>query len=493
MAFIANTNQLVTGLTPTMYGLGSGEDLIRDLDADVISLNEDSRAEGVGDTILVPGDPIWTGNSSCEYVQIATDQNGWIAVLEKQSVANTANLHILDTDGTSRANVRLPSSTTSNYGTKNTLGIAQGRVVVGDPYGNGQTGRFHVYDYDGTLLYTKDPTSTQGGTYGSAQFGASVAIGNNRILVGIPLFYAGAYLRGAFALYDYAGNIIDEVKTFALSPGTNQTWNVASTLGNQNNFHAIGNGRIAYSHGQLIYTGPSSPLYSTLVATDVDVMDLDLFPGSYGPYTSWLPFISERYWHRFNDEDIQDYTSAIYGIRYGSVGCGVMALSNKVGDTYIIDLRTNQALGVIQHLDYNSDPISTDMPTSVRYGRIAIGCPEENNYYITSTYTNAGAVYVHDITSDGTQWEAGFNDPQGPTRRGARVLYKFVHPDLDSSYTATASSTQDRKFGDGVAMGNGYVVMSCRPGISGSTEVFCESISTAMTPYDLIDQQSYGH
>lgn len=415
MALIANTNQAFAYGVPTLYGKGSGNDLY-------------------SESYTAVGSPVFTGNNTCREVRVATDF-GLVGILEKQNDADVANVHIIETDGTSVQNFRVPSTSTSLIGTFDfTFGMSNGRMIIADPYYNGQTGRVLVYDYGGTLLHTL--TLQTASQYGSEQYGGNAAIGCGRIVVGSPLWSTGGGFPGLYEVWDYDGNYINN-----LQPPFSSVTTSLRAYGSTSSRVAIGCGKIAFV--------ASSDGTSAL--NIIRICDLNLNP--------------------LYDIDPSTLTNFGNGIIDNiAVGCGLIAVIDSP-DCAIYDLDTGQLVTRFE------DNTVLGPEVALRFGRLVIG----TRNYDDRSQTDSGAVFVLDVDSD----------------RNLRndMVNNALPQNIPYKYFLLNSPVFDANLGNGVAIGYDYVVIASNDGDSDGApaKVYVEEISTGITPYDILEQQSYGY
>lgn len=447
MALIANSTQAFVGSYPALYQIGSGLDQYSG-DGTVGDV-EISTIEGrsTGTIYKDASTAIFTGNTTCGNVSIDTEF-GLIGIVESQTTANTANLHLVTTSGDELLNFRIPASTTSTFGGQGTFAMGNGRMVIGDRGHNSTNGRALVYDYEGNLLHTLT-LQTASGLSSGWEYGVQVAIGCGRIVIGAPSWYTGGNQTGIYEIWDLDGNYINNLTPPYTPPSFREVY---------------GKGEVKICDGRIIFMvarddGTSFSHGDLLKITDLDGNVI--------------------YNHRI------ETSSQVANSRIAA-GSGIVGVlgSNPGGNTLTFhDLRfgsqnrdntNDEARGAILDIISYSGFFSGHMAGAIGMGRYVASTPSANiNRRIFSSqtdFTQAGAVSIYDLNSRDS---------------GLHPIVTFIAPESDM--------VTNLFLGMDVAIGYDYVAMSTRGVGSTGAKVYCEEIATAITPFDIANQQSYGY
>jgi hypothetical protein len=156
--------------------------------------------------------------------------------------SNSGSAYIFDLNGTQLAKITASDGTASDW-FGYSVAIGNGRIVVGamqDDDNGSNSGSAYIFDLDGTQLAKITASDGAADDY----FGWSVAIGNNRIVVGA---YADDGVKGSAYIFDLDGTQLAKI--------TASDGDAGDRFGNS---VAIGNGRIVVGAVGDDHTGSNS-------------------------------------------------------------------------------------------------------------------------------------------------------------------------------------------------------------------------------------------
>ena len=330
------------------------------------------------------------------------------------------------------------------------VAVGSGRVVVGVPFDDDagtSSGSAYIFDLDGTQIAKITAPSGAGA---SDNFGDSVAVGSDRIVVGAKNADDGPFNGGAAFIFDLDGNIIDTIFDYDYKSN--------ASFGNA---VAVGSGRIVV--GASNHAGPGA-----------------------GDYSAGAVFI-----YRLNTPDSRNQQVTLKASdvsAYDNFGHSVAVGSGRivVGAPYNDDVPTSSGSAYIYDLDGNeitkitaSDAASGDVfgwSVAVGNGRIVVGAQGNDD-----AGGGSGSAYVYDLegnlitkitASDAAAGDAfGRSVAVGNGRivvgadgdsSGAGSAYIF---DLDGTQLAkitAGDAAAGDAFGASVAIGSGKIVIAAR-------------------------------
>ena len=254
-------------------------------------------------------------------------------------IGTTENTKIIASDGAANDQFGL------------SVAAGSGRIVVGAPGkdigSNTNEGSIYIYDLDGNEVVIK--TASDGAN--SDQFGYSVAVGSNKIVVGAPYDFFGSNFGGAY-IFDLDGN---ELKIISRTNSGSGDYFGDSV--------AVGSGRIVVgAYGDDI--GSNSNQGSAYIF-DLDGNELTRITAS--------------------DAAQYDEFGKSVAVGSGRIVVGAYRKNTDQGAAYIFDLNGNQ-LGIITASDGVADD-SFGYSVAVGYGKIIVGT---NN-------SGLGAAYIYDL------------------------------------------------------------------------------------------------
>jgi hypothetical protein len=126
---------------------------------------------------------------------------------------NAGNAHIFDSNGNF---IKTLQSSSPEVGAwfGMSVAVSENRIVVGEPSSNSAQGRAYIFDSNGNIIKTLQSPSPQA----NAWFGYSVSVSGDRILVGEPLT---SIMQGRAHIFDSNGNFI---KTLQAPSPTASAW-----------------------------------------------------------------------------------------------------------------------------------------------------------------------------------------------------------------------------------------------------------------------------
>jgi hypothetical protein len=333
------------------------------------------------------------------------------------------------------------------------VAVGSGRVVVGVPFDDDagtSSGSAYIFDLDGTQIAKITAPSGAGA---SDNFGYSVAVGSDRIVVGAKNADDGPFNGGSAFIFDLDGNIIDTI--FDYDYKSNASFGSAV---------AVGSGRIVV--GAINHQGPNT-----------------------GDYSAGAAFI-----YRLNTPDSRNQSKTIKASdawASDNFGCSVAVGSGRIvvgalnnddvpsssGSAYIFDLDGNELTKITA-----SDAASGDQfgcSVAVGNGRIVVGAQGNDD-----DGGGSGSAYVYDLegnlitkitASDAATGDAfgasvavgsgrivvgaAYNDDNGSSSGSAYIF------DLDGTQLAkitAGDAAAGDEFGAAVAVGSGKIVIAAR-------------------------------
>ena len=301
--------------------------------------------------------------------------------------------YIYDLDGTNVNKITADSATRAGYDNfGRAVDVGCGRIVVGaydsrytSPGGSGNYtggGAVYVFDLDGNQLGIVTASDAE---YND-DFGISVAVGHNKIVVGADNESSIAYASGAAYIYDLDGT--NEIK---LTPPTVASGIVDYPFGPGYDMFgwsvAIGCGRIVVGspHSDVLLPGEST---GSPRAGRVYVYDLD---------GNMITHLNPGFWN--------DWPSSSTSARFGysvAVGDGLIvvgaigAYEGFQGGIYVYDIDGNPLFAANKNTFGVGRNFNDDFGTSVAvgHGRIVVSAPGDDG--IINDNWSPGAVYILD-------------------------------------------------------------------------------------------------
>ena len=358
----------------------------------ITSIGSTSNSE-YGSAVAIGTDKIVVGSRFSEGVGIGS--------------TNAGAVYVYDHDGTNEIKIN-PSDPNAYSYFGRSVAIGTDKIVVGAPQHGGYdplnfgVGRVYIYDHDGTNeIKITDPDNNY-----DMEFGRSVAIQNDRIIIGAPGktymdFQGDPTIFGKVYIYDLSGNQIGVI--------TDPTTNGANEFGNH---VAVGDGKLVIS------SNAEEPGGALLVTGSIRIYDFDgdNLTNPIGPFFADDP----GFFDRFGWSVAVGGNKIVVGAPYNDI---VDADSDQSGAIYILDLDGSNQVQIRP-----SDISSKDnfgYSVAVRHNKIFVGAPSNQN----DPNPNPGAVYVYNL--DGTR---------------------------EIKFTASDGDAND-KFGSAVAIGTDKVVV----------------------------------
>ena len=310
------------------------------------------------------------------------------------------------------------------------VAIGSNKIVVGAPYiGLGQdSGSAYIYDLDGTNQIKITPSDGAAGD----RFGASVAVGNNKIVVGSHQDDDNGNSSGSAYIYDLDGT--NEIKLTPSDGAAGDRFGLSVAVGN--NKIVVG----AASDDNVNGSGAGAVYIYDLDGTNE--IKITAFDGAANDYFGESVAIGNNriVVGATNDDDNGSSTGSAYiydldgnhiaklqstiPVQFGAfgdnvaIGNGRIVVGAQGPNPYIFDLYGNQITQV------SLDSISYIVSCSVNSNRIIIGHSGDNDIQQSS-----GAIYIYDLN-------------------GNRI-------EKIKSYDASSYDL----FGESVAIGNGRIVV----------------------------------
>ena len=316
------------------------------------------------------------------------------------------------------------------------VAVGSDRIVVG-AYNNNVTynnqGSAYIFDLDGNEVDILTASIGQTNQY----FGNSVAVGSGKIVIGSSGFSSN---QGAAYIYDLDGSNENRITAFDGAASDNFGYSVA-----------VGCGRI-------VVGSYDDQVNSTIDQGSAYIYDLD------GNLIKKITASDGGYQDRFG--------------RSVSVGCGRIVVGsndddngNASGSAYIFDLNGNQLTKITASDGAASDAFGDSV--AVGCGRIVVGAPFDD----VGISTNQGSAYIYDLDGNNevkiTASDGAANDWFGKTvavgcgkivvgaYRDESVTGSAYVFDLDGNQLAKINASEGDagdSFGISVAVGNGRIV-----------------------------------
>jgi hypothetical protein len=165
---------------------------------------------------------------------------------------NAGNAHIFDSNGNF---IKTLQSSSPEVGAwfGMSVAVSENRIVVGEPSSNSAQGRAYIFDSNGNIIKTLQSPSPQA----NAWFGYSVSVSGDRILVGEPLT---SIMQGRAHIFDSNGNFI---KTLQAPSPTASAW-FGWSVDIDGNYILVGETRGASSEGRAYLFDSTGNLIETL-------------------------------------------------------------------------------------------------------------------------------------------------------------------------------------------------------------------------------------
>lgn len=145
----------------------------------------------------------------------------------------TGSTYVFDWDGSIWVETKLSASDASQFDRFGVSVDIDNSIVVGangdDDNGN-TSGSAYIYNWDGNNWIETKLSASDGDS--SDQYGSSVSISGDRIVIGAPYDEAGGFERGSVYVYDWDGTNWNETKLTASDGGTSDLfgWDVSIDL-----------------------------------------------------------------------------------------------------------------------------------------------------------------------------------------------------------------------------------------------------------------------
>ena len=362
------------------------------------------------------------------------------------------------------------------------VAAGNGRIVIGSPNDDDnsalQSGSAYLFDLDGNELVkmtASDPVQND-------QFGGSVAIGNDRIVVGAPGVLSG---RGAAYVFDFHGN---------------QLFKILASDG-------AGADRFGYS----VAVGCER----IVVGAYEDDDDGD------GSGSAYIYDLNGTLINKITASDGSTFASFGFSVAIGNgrivVGARTATIgsNNFQGAAYIFDLDGNEIKKINTTNGASYDYFGTSV--AIGNGRIVVGQTEDAGPGKAYVYDLNGNL-INEITASDVATQAGYGigaefgnsvavnsgrivvgswrysiDPTTNFRSGAIYVYDLDGNDEIAKITSSDASIDDR-FGNSVAVGSGKIVAGAyieNPG--GLADAGSAYIFDAPQTYDTYIEKILGH
>ena len=158
--------------------------------------------DGTNETKITASD----GATGDEYGESVAIGNGKIVVgarYDDDNGADSGSVYIYDLDGTNETKITASDGASNDRfgGTGGSVAVNNGRIVVGAPGDDSNTGSAYIYDLNGNELSKITASDAAGGD----NFGYSVAVGSGRIVVGAPFDDDDGSTSGSVYIYNLDG------------------------------------------------------------------------------------------------------------------------------------------------------------------------------------------------------------------------------------------------------------------------------------------------
>ena len=357
----------------------------------------------------------------------------------------------------------------------NSVAVGSGRIVVAAPFDddNGSSsGSAYIFDLDGNQVGFI--TASDGAN--SDQFGRSVAVGCERIVVGAR---SADYSKGKVYIYnlDGSGEIILKSSTVIND----------FTISNSDKFGqsvAVGNGRIVVGAPGVDIVGTNSTNYTE--AGRAYIFDLN---GHYIASIDAGTGINAA--NGYNDHHNPDFGTSV------AVGCGRIVVGAPNENQEIIVVNGSSQFGAwlagaVYIYDLNGVLIKRIEAKDPK--------PQQGAEFGESVAVGCGRIVVgswsYDITDDGTYidyWDIYYGTYDGTPDAGATYIY-----DLDGNFLEKILPDDPQLsafFGTSVAVGCGRIVVGSDFRDVGSNsnegEAYIYKTPDVITAYDVADWNSY--
>lgn len=340
----------------------------------------------------------------------------------KTPLSNFANVADFFTNTGSYDTTTMPSNevkiTASSAGAGDLFGkavaIGSGRIVIGAPgfdTGLTDTGAAYLFNLDGSelkVLAPYDPSNSY------KNFGNSVAVGCDRIVIGAPGDNEIASLSGAIYIFDLSGNLIQKVKAFDGASGDSFGNSVAVGSGrivvgahnDDDNLNGSGSAYIFDLNGNLVAKiNASDPIEFQAFGYSVAIGSGRIVIGAYrdddrGQYSgsAYIFDLNGTQLGKITASDgaVQDYFGRSVAVGNGRIIVGSYYdddNGSNSGSAYIFDLNGN-LLTKIKASDGAADDYF-GWSVAVGNGRIVVSADSDDG-----AYTNTGSAYVFDLNGN---------------------------------------------------------------------------------------------
>jgi hypothetical protein len=377
--------------------------------------------------------------------------------------SNQGSVYIFDLDGTQLAKIDASDGASGdNFG--RSVAVGNDRIVVGAEYDNSYRGSAYIFDLNGTQL--AKITASDGAA--NDWFGYSVAVGNGRIVVGAVKDNSE---QGSAYIFDLNEN---ELAKITASDGTADDRFGTSV--------SVGNDRIVVGAHQDDDNGNNS---GSAYIFDLDGTQLVKITASDGAFDD-----------RFGRSVAVGNGRIVVGAYADDVGA-----NTDQGSAYIFDLDGTQLAKITASDGAAYDNFGNSV--AIGNGRIVVGAPGDDDNGFSS-----GSAYIFDLA--GTQLakitppDGQANDQFGTsvavgngrivigadgdddtnTQAGSAYIFDLDGTQLDK-ITASDGAAGDL-FGSSVAVGNGRIVVGAFSKNSGQGAAYIYETPRVYTPYDLI-------
>ena len=289
----------------------------------------------------------WFGNS----VAVGNDKIVVGAYWDDDNGSYSGSVYVYDLDGSNEVKITASDGAAYDYfGWR--VAVGSNKIVVGsywDDDNGSQSGSVYVYDLDGT----NEVKITASDGADNDQFGYSVAVGNDKIVVGAWGDDDDGSGSGSVYVYDLDGS--NEVKITASDGAAGDYFGQSVAVGSNKivvGAYGDDDNNASLSGSAYVYSPPTiSPTYIKFDGTDdyVDISETSSLNTDYATYEVW-----------FNLDSVSNAAST--GLRIidrGNISDGTFAFIKRTAGDLVINMRDN-SVNASATLPTSLDPPSTN-------------------------------------------------------------------------------------------------------------------------------------